>query len=95
MGVRVNGTRSDRDLPKRVTSCRHHLAMSTGRLKRKLGDLGVDTSSRKANESFCLVSMFSSCHPSCTHFLDWYSLAAIGEIQGHWRICAAMEARRP
>ncbi|KAK0466836.1 uncharacterized protein EV420DRAFT_1617123 [Desarmillaria tabescens] len=29
--------------------------MSTGRLKRKLGDLGVDTSSTKANESFCLV----------------------------------------
>ncbi|KAK0466838.1 uncharacterized protein EV420DRAFT_651333 [Desarmillaria tabescens] len=29
--------------------------MSTGRLKRKLGDLGVDTSSTKANESFCLI----------------------------------------
>ncbi|KAF9028984.1 DUF1604-domain-containing protein [Hymenopellis radicata] len=29
--------------------------MSTGRLKRKLGDLGVDTSSRKANENFCLI----------------------------------------
>jgi hypothetical protein len=29
--------------------------MSTARLKRKLGDLGIDTSSRKANENFCLV----------------------------------------
>lgn len=29
--------------------------MSTARLKRKLGDLGVDVSSRKANENFCLV----------------------------------------
>ncbi|KIJ65418.1 hypothetical protein HYDPIDRAFT_27428 [Hydnomerulius pinastri MD-312] len=29
--------------------------MSTARLKRKLGDLGVDTSSRKANENFCLI----------------------------------------
>ncbi|KAG7445117.1 DUF1604-domain-containing protein [Guyanagaster necrorhizus] len=29
--------------------------MSTGRLKRKLGDLGVDTSSTKANETFCLI----------------------------------------
>ncbi|TFK39732.1 hypothetical protein BDQ12DRAFT_681110 [Crucibulum laeve] len=29
--------------------------MSTSRLKRKLGDLGVDTSSRRANESFCLI----------------------------------------
>ncbi|KAF9466188.1 hypothetical protein BDZ94DRAFT_1252313 [Collybia nuda] len=29
--------------------------MSGSRLKRKLGDLGVDTSSRKANESFCLI----------------------------------------
>ena len=28
----------------------------TSRLKRKLNDLGVDTSSSKANESFCLVS---------------------------------------
>jgi len=27
----------------------------TSRLKRKLGDLGVDTTSRKANENFCLV----------------------------------------
>ncbi|CAA7269265.1 unnamed protein product [Cyclocybe aegerita] len=27
----------------------------TSRLKRKLGDLGVDTSSRKANENFCLI----------------------------------------
>ncbi|KAJ8514295.1 hypothetical protein ONZ45_g8158 [Pleurotus djamor] len=27
----------------------------SNRLKRKLGDLGVDTSSRKANESFCLI----------------------------------------
>ncbi|KDQ26505.1 hypothetical protein PLEOSDRAFT_1057061 [Pleurotus ostreatus PC15] len=27
----------------------------SNRLKRKLGDLGVDTSSRRANESFCLV----------------------------------------
>lgn len=33
--------------------------MSTGRLKRKLGDLGVDTSSTKANESFCLVRPLS------------------------------------
>ncbi|KIY64089.1 hypothetical protein CYLTODRAFT_381352 [Cylindrobasidium torrendii FP15055 ss-10] len=29
--------------------------MNTGRLKRKLDNLGVDTHSRKANESFCLV----------------------------------------
>ncbi|KAG0694131.1 hypothetical protein DFH29DRAFT_961354 [Suillus ampliporus] len=29
--------------------------MSTTRLKRKLGDLGIDTSSRKANENFCLI----------------------------------------
>ena len=28
----------------------------TSRLKRKLGDIGVDSSSSKANESFCLVS---------------------------------------
>ncbi|KAG5644860.1 hypothetical protein DXG03_007501 [Asterophora parasitica] len=27
----------------------------SSRLKRKLGDLGVDTSSRRANESFCLI----------------------------------------
>ncbi|KAF4592842.1 hypothetical protein EYR38_008546 [Pleurotus pulmonarius] len=38
-------SRSRRPLP---------LAMSN-RLKRKLGDLGVDTSSRRANESFCLI----------------------------------------
>jgi hypothetical protein len=31
-------------------------ATMTSRLKRKLNDLGVDTSSSKANESFCLVS---------------------------------------
>ncbi|KAH7890994.1 hypothetical protein F5I97DRAFT_1840647 [Phlebopus sp. FC_14] len=29
--------------------------MNTARLKRKLGDLGVDTSSRRANENFCLI----------------------------------------
>lgn len=29
--------------------------MNTGRLKRKLGDLGVDTRSAKVNENFCLV----------------------------------------
>ncbi|KAI6130192.1 hypothetical protein EV401DRAFT_618186 [Pisolithus croceorrhizus] len=29
--------------------------MSTARLKRKLGDLGVDVSSRKASENFCLI----------------------------------------
>ena len=29
----------------------------TSRLKRKLNDLGVDTTSSKANENFCLVSM--------------------------------------
>lgn len=28
---------------------------ATNRLKRKLGDLGVDTSSRRANENFCLI----------------------------------------
>ena len=27
----------------------------TSRLKRKLGEIGVDTSSRKVNENFCLV----------------------------------------
>ena len=32
------------------------LIMSGNRLKRKLGELGVDVSSRKANESFCLVT---------------------------------------
>lgn len=31
-------------------------AVMTSRLKRKLNDLGVDVSSSKANESFCLVS---------------------------------------
>ena len=31
-------------------------AAMTSRLKRKLNDLGVDTFSSKANESFCLVS---------------------------------------
>jgi hypothetical protein len=39
--------------------------MSTARLKRKLGDLGIDTSSRKANENFCLVRnpfpIFTAC----------------------------------
>jgi G patch domain-containing protein 1 len=35
--------------------------MSAGnRLKRKLGELGVDTSSRRANENFCLVRISSS-----------------------------------
>ncbi|KAF9234104.1 hypothetical protein BU15DRAFT_53028 [Melanogaster broomeanus] len=29
--------------------------MNTARLKRKLGDLGVNTSSKKANENFCLI----------------------------------------
>ncbi|KAF8548711.1 hypothetical protein OG21DRAFT_1422602 [Imleria badia] len=29
--------------------------MNSARLKRKLGDLGVDTSSKKANENFCLI----------------------------------------
>ncbi|KAH7909692.1 hypothetical protein BJ138DRAFT_195776 [Hygrophoropsis aurantiaca] len=29
--------------------------MSTARLKRKLGDLGIDSSSKRANESFCLI----------------------------------------
>ncbi|KAI6006679.1 hypothetical protein F5J12DRAFT_905697 [Pisolithus orientalis] len=29
--------------------------MSTAKLKRKLGDLGVDISSRRANENFCLI----------------------------------------
>ena len=29
----------------------------TSQLKRKLGDLGVDTTSRKANENFCLVGL--------------------------------------
>src|SRR6266571_2794814 len=32
----------------------------TSRLKRKLGEIGVDTSSRKANENFCLVCELSS-----------------------------------
>ena len=31
----------------------------TTRLKRKLGEIGVDTSSRKANENFCLVCELS------------------------------------
>ena len=30
----------------------------TSRLKRKLGEIGVDTSSRKVNENFCLVCEF-------------------------------------
>ena len=29
--------------------------MNSAKLKRKLGNLGVDTSSRRANENFCLV----------------------------------------
>ncbi len=31
----------------------------TSRLKRKLNDLGIDTSSSKANENFCLVRLYA------------------------------------
>lgn len=40
-------------------------AEMTSRLKRKLGELGVDTSSRKANENFCLVRLIHF-HWVCT-----------------------------
>lgn len=69
--------------------------MSTARLKRKLGDLGVDTSSRKANENFCLVRnklflLSTPCQPCLT---DWHTFATAREVQGHRRVRAIMEAR--
>jgi len=51
-----------------VTVCHHGVtdrlspSKMTSRLKRKLGELGVDTSSRRANENFCLVSTTPPTH---------------------------------
>ena len=70
----------------------------TSRLKRKLNDLGVDTNSSKANESFCLV-----CVPGLLQLLDvilmmvvpctqdWHTTSSAREVQRYGRVRAIME----
>ena len=70
--------------------------MNSAKLKRKLGDLGVDTSSKRANENFCLVISslsLSSCYSELTVPLDWYTSAPPREVQRHGRIRTTLEAR--
>ncbi|KAF8902382.1 hypothetical protein CPB84DRAFT_860751 [Gymnopilus junonius] len=66
----------------------------TSRLKKKLGELGVDTASRKANENFCLVSFHVQFRMNSISvgFIDWHSSSSFREIERHRRICTAMEA---
>jgi hypothetical protein len=66
----------------------------TTRLKRRLADMGVDASSSKANESFCLVSVPQVSHRLIfiMHKTDRDSFASFGEVQGYWRVCSTMEA---
>ncbi|KAI6097687.1 hypothetical protein EDD16DRAFT_1667733 [Pisolithus croceorrhizus] len=67
--------------------------MSTARLKRKLGDLGVDVSSRKASENFCLVSLFMLSPSERTIMYkftaDWHSIAAVRDEKGRRRLHGA------
>ena len=66
----------------------------TTRLKRKLGDLGVDLNSRKATENFCLVSPRRlECQHWLSFALDWNTSPASREIERYWRICSLVEAR--
>ena len=69
----------------------------TSRLKRKLGDLGIDPSSSKANESFCLVSDYLNfvCAQLMSILLDWNTTSTAREIEGHWGVCTTLEARGP
>lgn len=71
----------------------------TSRLKRKLNDLGVDMTSSKANENFCLVSVDPH---RCTRFADslnvdiisadWDTSSAAREVEGHRGVCPLVEA---
>lgn len=72
----------------------------SGRLKKRLDNAGVDLSSARLNESFCLVSAPSEMVYTvwqlilCKSLLDWDAFATSGEDQGHRRIRASVEARR-
>src|ERR1700721_2842711 len=71
----------------------------SGRLKKKLGNLGVDPSSAKANESFCFLRLLyfifldslTRCLISCR---DWHPITAPRESEGHGRVCSTTETRR-
>jgi len=70
----------------------------TSRLKRKLGDLGVDTTSRKANENFCLVGLLIHLIMRKNHVnqdLDWHPFTPSGEIERYWGVCSTLETRGP
>ena len=68
---------------------------STNRLKRKLGELGVDTSSRRANENFCLVktSVQNTYFHLTPRWSDRNTITPTWKIEGYWRICASVETR--
>lgn len=60
----------------------------TSRLKRKLNDLGVDPSSSKANESFCLVGYLVQLFTlfitlTSDIVLDWNTPSSVGEVERH------------
>lgn len=67
----------------------------TSRLKKKLDNIGVDASSSKLTESFCLVrySLTVDLLGSVAHLLrtDWYSASVTRQGQGRKRICASLE----
>jgi len=68
----------------------------TSRLKRKLGDLGVDTTSRKANENFCLVGLLIRLimrKNYVNQVIDWHPFATSGEIERYGGVCSTLETR--
>lgn len=74
-------------------SVNHALIMNSAKLKRKLGDLGVDTSSKRASENFCLV-MSSFLLPSYAHGPpDRHASTAPRKVQRYRRIRTTLEAR--
>lgn len=68
----------------------------TSRLKKKLNDIGVDTSSAKANENFCLVrASFQALEGvlSCGIHSDWNAFASSRENEGSRGVLTCLEAR--
>ncbi len=69
----------------------------TSRLKKKLNDLGVDTSSARVNENFCLVRLRFQANTTILMnsnlLLDWYAFASSRENERCRGIPTCLEAR--
>ena len=94
--VQIFNSRCDLSGLYRSGDNRTFTTLMSSRLKRKLGDIGIDPSSAKANESFCLVCIKAIFFCWITYFIwaDRNAPPSSREIQGQWRVRSTLETRR-